>query len=242
MKASIVVPGEQIQARVDAGFPSWLFAGVVIALTLFFVPSTRAVDPPPSGRAFDTLTVRGTAYTKVTIVDISKRHVSFRSAQGFATVLLEDLEPDALSQLGRGALNLGVSERAGNASSSPRSSGATPIKARETATAEAEGGPDDKAQCESTHDEPFHWTIRNIAGTGLLGLGFLTIAAGHVWLVGAAFRTSPGWGIAVLIGTFVAGIITMMFCRTHWHAARRPVFLKLAGLVVVVGGFFLFHS
>ncbi|MEY2408956.1 MAG: hypothetical protein QOF48_1626 [Verrucomicrobiota bacterium] len=34
----------------------------------------------------------------------------------------------------------------------------------------------------------------------------------------------------------------MMFCRTHWHAARRPVFLKLAGLVVVVGGFFLFHS
>src|SRR5438874_2629695 len=93
MKSSLVETGSRPVVSFRHARPARLF-GALLALmfTLGLVFPSRAVDPPASGRAFDTLTVRGTTYTRVTVVDISKRHVSFRSAQGFATVLLEDLE------------------------------------------------------------------------------------------------------------------------------------------------------
>ena len=95
--------------------------------------------------------------------------------------------------------------------------------------------PDDAAGT----DEPFHWTLASISGVSVFGLGCLVLLCGQIWMIAAAFRVSTGWGIAVICGMFVAGIITSMFCRAHWDAAKRPVCVKAGGFLLAVIGWLL---
>jgi hypothetical protein len=220
----------------EAGFGK-VAAVLAGLLCLLGASSLAAAEPPADAITFDTLTVRGTIYTRVVVVDVSKRHVSFRSAQGFSTVLLEDLDADARTQLARGG-TAGISvARTTNAPATENNPAAIRVKAREKPNAEA-APVEEPADSEdaTTAATPVHWTVASISGIGLFGLGCLTLLAGQVWMIVAGFRVSPGWGIALIFGTFVAGIITSMFCRSHWDVAKSPVCVKAGGVVLVVAG------
>jgi hypothetical protein len=214
----------------------------VLAALLFITFSTAvpAVEPPGPAITFDSLTVRGTIYTRVVIVDVAKRHVTFRSAQGFSTVLIEDLDAEAQSRIGRGALNLGNAARTPTPAGVETNRAATPVKAREKSAPDAaEPEETEDANDSATDDEPFHWTMASISGVSVFGLGCLALLVGQIWMIAVAFRVSTGWGIAVICGTFIAGIITSMFCRAHWDVAKHPVCVKAGGLILVVIGWLL---
>ena len=74
-------------------------------------------------------------------------------------------------------------------------------------------------------------------GVGVLGLGLLTLCVGHIWFICAGFSTSVIWGIILLFGSVIADI---MFCVGHWEAARRPTYVQLTGLALLVGGWSIF--
>ncbi len=212
-------------------------------LFLICASSLAAAEPPGDAITFDTLTVRGTIYTRVVIVDVSKRHVSFRSAQGFSTVLLEDLDANAQSRLGRAGSVVTTVARSTNSPASESNPSATPVRAREKPTVAAADEQEEEDTADTaTASMPFHWTLASISGVGIFGLGCLTLLAGQIWMIVAGFRVSPGWGIALIFGTFVAGIITSMFCRTHWEVAKRPVCVKVGGVVLVVAGWLLWEN
>lgn len=226
----------------------WRTVWLAVGLLLASLPA-RAVDPPPDGRHFDTLNAGGVQYTKVTVIDVSARHVSFRSAQGFSTVQLSELDADVLAKLGRGHLDLSEAYKdKPGATAGGKPGNALPVRAREPGGA----GKDDGDTMEEEKDgsqgfgplpflnRPFEWSMKNVAGVSVMGLGFLAMLAAHCWFIGVAFRTSVGWGIAVLIGTFFAGILNWVFCCAHWGVAKRPVCLNLAGFALIfLGGFTL---
>lgn len=62
---------------------------------------------------------------------------------------------------------------------------------------------------------------------GLL-FGLVLVAVGLVLLLVAAFRVSPGWGLACLAVPFAAPV----FVALHWPAARRPFLLQAAGFAL----------
>lgn len=221
----------------------WLTMGLLLAT----LPA-RAVDPPPDGRHFDAISAGGVNYTKVTVIDISARHVSFRSAQGFATVQLSELDADVLAKLGRGNLDLSDAYKDKPGTVAGKAGQALPVRAREPGA--GKGDKDQATEEDDDADEglggktlpflnrPFEWTMKNIAGAAVMGLGLLAMLAAHCWFIGVAFRTSVGWGIAVLIGTFFAGILNWVFCFSHWSVAKRPVYLNLAGFALIFLGAF----
>lgn len=216
-----------------------LFLCLALAFGLGCAAATGAAEPTPDSRLFETLNVRGTTYTRVTVLEVKKRHVFFKSAQGYATVLIEDLDSSAQAQLRGEARPVDLAPSAPSDASKPAGR-VTQVKARENSEADMEEAEEAEDSADSaTTREPFRWTLASISGLGVFGLGFLALLVGQVWLIGAAFRTSVGWGVAMLVGTFVADIITIMFCRQHWDTAKRPVCLKLGGVVLVLSGWFL---
>jgi hypothetical protein len=225
------------------------FAGRALFIMALFLlgssGSAPAVDPPPSARSIETLTVGGTTYTKVTIIDIGKRHVSFRSAQGFATVRLTDLDSGVQARLAGTAPE--VTESTTDHAvvpSTKKSRKTTKIHARSPGAsggadpgADADEDEDEDSNVVSAHSAPVQWTARNIIGVSVLGLGALAVCIGHIWFICAGFHTSVMWGLILMFGSVVADI---MFCVGHWDTARRPTYLQLAGLGLVVGGWKLF--
>jgi hypothetical protein len=57
---------------------------------------------------------------------------------------------------------------------------------------------------------------------------------GGIWLIIAAFRVSAGWGIGCLLGSFLCGLINLIFICCHWQEARKPFFCYLAGVALFV--------
>jgi len=66
-------------------------------------------------------------------------------------------------------------------------------------------------------------------GTGLCILGILGLFIGGIMLLIAAFQESILWGLGTLIVPFVG----LIFICLHWDVSKRPVVVKLAGLVVL---------
>lgn len=218
--------------KVAASLAGLLF--VVCALSL------AAAEIPGEATTFDSLTVRGTIYTRVVVVDVSKRHVSFRSAQGFSTVLLGDLDPEAQSRLRLGGPVPSNTAGTTNLHAAANNPSAMPVKARETPAAAASGDVNEKdSEDTDMASKPFQLTVASISGISLFGLGCLALMAGQIWMIVAGFRVSPGWGIALIVGTFVAGIITSMFCRAHWDVAKHPLCVKAGGVLLVAAGWLL---
>lgn len=211
---------------------------VLLCLTaLCFTGRLPAADPPATARTFDTLTVGGTIYTRVTIMEIKKTHVMFSSAQGFATVKIADLDTATQARL-RGETPAPAEPAAQQQTSDgnqDKSRAALKVNAREDKDADEDEGAEEMEKI-----APFEFTMLSMGGIGMMGLGVLTLLAGQVWLIVVAFRTSTGWGFALLVGTFVIGIITSMFCRKHWDVAKGPVVVKLIGGAMLMGGYFLF--
>ena len=70
-----------------------------------------------------------------------------------------------------------------------------------------------------------------IAGILVL-IGLIVSLVGFIWVVVVAFKTSVLWGIGSLIIPFVALIFAIM----HWNIAKKPFFIWLGGLVLMIIG------
>lgn len=190
-------------------------------------PPALAVDPPPAARTFDEIATRDLIYKRVTVLDVSKTHVMFRSAQGFATVRIADLDPTVQSLLRGGAV---AAKPAENAVDAPAKQGLK-VNAREPAD-------DEEGEAEDDADEggglTIEWTARTITGAAVGGIGLLALFIGRIWLICAGFRTSAFWGICLTLG-----VLDLKFCLNHWNAARQPVCLHLLGAGLTVGGWWL---
>jgi hypothetical protein len=66
----------------------------------------------------------------------------------------------------------------------------------------------------------------------LMGIGILLAFAGGIWILVMAFQESIGWGL----GCLVCGVVTLVFAITHWEEAKKPFFLYVVGVVLVVAG------
>jgi len=63
--------------------------------------------------------------------------------------------------------------------------------------------------------------------------GVLAFLGGWIWLAVIAFRTSPLWGVTILIcPTFAAPVLAL----DHWNAMRWPILLHHGGLLGVIVG------
>jgi len=69
-------------------------------------------------------------------------------------------------------------------------------------------------------------------GALIILLGIIIGIFGELMLLIAAFRESIWWGLACLCLPF----ISFFFLIVHWPKARRPFFLQLFGLVVIIVG------
>ncbi|MEQ1858937.1 MAG: hypothetical protein ABMA13_03275 [Chthoniobacteraceae bacterium] len=74
----------------------------------------------------------------------------------------------------------------------------------------------------------------DILAITLIALGAITAAVGGIMLLIAAFRESVLWGLAYLLLP-LAGLV---FIVMHWDKSRRGFLLNLAGVCVVIAGFF----
>ncbi len=61
-------------------------------------------------------------------------------------------------------------------------------------------------------------------------LGLVLLVIGGIWFVIAAFREGILWGLGVLFVPFVS----LIFLVLGWPEAKRPFFLQLAGLGVIL--------
>jgi len=69
-------------------------------------------------------------------------------------------------------------------------------------------------------------------GVLLIVLGFVIALFGGLSFLVAAFRVSSWWGLACLFLPFVS----FFFLIVHWHVAKKPFFLQLLGIAVIVVG------
>jgi len=69
-------------------------------------------------------------------------------------------------------------------------------------------------------------------GALIILLGIVIIVIGGLGFLIAAFRESILWGLACL---FIP-IVQLFFLIVHWPEAKRPFFLQLLGLAVLIVG------
>lgn len=71
-----------------------------------------------------------------------------------------------------------------------------------------------------------------ISGTILLWFGIFTCVVASLWFLALAFRQSALWGLGCLIIPFFG----LVFLIMHWDKGRRPFFVNVAGLALVMIG------
>lgn len=198
-------------------------------LVLVISTACVALGAAGPGKTFPTLSVGMKTYTNVTITDISGNSVFFRHSRGFESIQIDSLSPEVQQQLG-------LQPSTGDRSSRKRT---------EAATAASTSAPGYTTRSDGTSpQERMKERIEEIkkslspAKTALvLGLplaGLVVMIVGGIWLIIAAFRVSPGWGIGCLVGSFVCGLINLIFICCHWQEAKKPFFCYLAGVCLFV--------
>ncbi|MGH9751074.1 MAG: hypothetical protein ACRD6R_14295 [Candidatus Polarisedimenticolia bacterium] len=73
----------------------------------------------------------------------------------------------------------------------------------------------------------------NIVMLALVGVGYVAALIGGIWMVVNAFKTSVGWGLGTLFLWLPFGLIYLV---KHWQANKKPFFIQLAGLGLIVAG------
>ncbi len=69
-------------------------------------------------------------------------------------------------------------------------------------------------------------------------IGYLVVLAGGIWFLVEAFRESILWGL----GCLLLGPVSLVFLILHWNVAKRPFFLQLKGLAVILIAVFVLHA
>jgi len=76
----------------------------------------------------------------------------------------------------------------------------------------------------------------HIVMLALLAVGYLAALVGGIWMVVNAFKTSVGWGLGTLFLWLPVGLI---FLVKNWQENKKPFFIQLAGIGLVVVAFFM---
>lgn len=71
-----------------------------------------------------------------------------------------------------------------------------------------------------------------VIGVVLLAVGIVIDLIGGIWLLVKAFQASVWWGL----GSIFVPFVSLIFVITHWAEAKRPFFLTLVGLVLILIG------
>jgi hypothetical protein len=72
-------------------------------------------------------------------------------------------------------------------------------------------------------------------GAMLMMAGYLVLVVGGLWMVIVAFQESVLWGIGCMVLPFLG----LVFLFMYWQQAKRPFFLQLAGMALVLVGIVL---
>ena len=63
-------------------------------------------------------------------------------------------------------------------------------------------------------------------------LGFIVMAVGGIWILIEAFKESALWGI----GCILFNPVSLIFVIMHWDVAKKPFFINLAGIAIMILG------
>jgi membrane protein CcdC involved in cytochrome C biogenesis len=69
-------------------------------------------------------------------------------------------------------------------------------------------------------------------------IGYVVCLAGGIWFLVEAFRESILWGL----GCLLLGPVSIVFLILHWDVAKRPFFLQLKGLAVILIAVLVLHA
>jgi hypothetical protein len=69
-----------------------------------------------------------------------------------------------------------------------------------------------------------------VIAMGLLIIGSLVSLVGGIMFLIAAFKESIWWGL----GSIFIPIVSLIFLFMHWSVAKRPFFINLAGLALII--------
>jgi hypothetical protein len=87
-------------------------------------------------------------------------------------------------------------------------------------------------------------TVGHILVPVLAIAGLITALIGWIWFLVAAFRESILWGLACLF----LPIVSLIFLILHWNEAKRPFFVQLLAMALLIaaavlgGGLAAIHS
>jgi hypothetical protein len=71
-----------------------------------------------------------------------------------------------------------------------------------------------------------------ILGMILMGVGFIAMIIGGIWLLVVAFQESLLWGLGCIFVPFVS----LIFLIKYWDKAGKPFLIQLAGIVPFIAG------
>ena len=63
-------------------------------------------------------------------------------------------------------------------------------------------------------------------------LGFIVMAVGGIWILIEAFKENVLWGI----GCILFNPVSLIFVIMHWDVAKKPFFINLAGIAIMILG------
>ena len=69
-------------------------------------------------------------------------------------------------------------------------------------------------------------------GMALMGIGYIIMLVGSIWVLVVAFQESVLWGVCALLIPFAALVFVVM----NWEKAGKPFLISLAGIVPLVIG------
>ena len=69
-------------------------------------------------------------------------------------------------------------------------------------------------------------------GMALIGIGYIIMLVGSIWVLVIAFQESVLWGVCALLIPFEILVFVVM----NWEKAGKPFLISLAGIVPMVIG------
>ena len=199
-------------------------------LALVLSAASVAMGATGAGKTFPTLSVGMKTYTNVTITDISGNSVFLRHSRGFESIQIDSLSPEVQQQLG---LQPSTTDRSPRKKTEPAASVTTSAPSRPSNSEARSPQQIWKEKLESISSQNLS-AAKTAMILGLPLTGLVVMLVGGIWLIIAAFRVSAGWGIGCLLGSFLCGLINLIFICCHWQEARKPFFCYLAGVALFV--------
>ena len=200
-------------------------------LALVLSTASVAMGATAAGKTFPTLSVGMKTYTNVTVTDISGNSVFFRHSRGFESIQIDTLSPEVQQQLGLQP----STDRSPRKKTEPAAAAArTPTPTFSQPANSQSASPQQLMQQRIANISQNLSTGKMVMVLGLPSVGLVVMIVGGIWLIVAAFRVSPGWGIGCLVGSFICGLINLIFICSHWQEAKKPFLCYLAGVALFV--------